>query len=368
MAASDCDTNIQQYQMILSAGFGEPPAGDGEEIGISSIDLKVAQLIPGWGGKQVKLDGFVTSSHLVYSVLGRGAAVVGPSQMYTALYNRQGRNVGLAVWNPTAAEKGIALFGRGSLGFLPVGSTYSAGQGITFPTWFSNLNVFHGTTRVGGGAVDQSFLSERSAQLYSWVRAVVENYSPQNLTFDLPGITKVADAMLSDPSCKTFAETLLNQLSGGKGGSLIDVFNAFFDQQKPHDLFTRAKPDGSLGEATALGRLKDSTATVFLAIQENSQTWIDADNLVQELFHFARPGGGIYSDEQLARALRNTPYATDESKAFPDGTANIFDKRYDPGSPKPWTKATGYSVYFHSIAHLYCGDRNRAGIPRRNGP
>jgi len=72
---------------------------------------------------------------------------------------------------------------------------------------------------------------------------------------------------------------------------------------QPHDLFTRAKPDYSLGGATALGRLKDSTATVFLATHESSQTWSDADNLVQELFHFARPGGGIYCDEQLARAL-----------------------------------------------------------------
>jgi hypothetical protein len=148
--------------------------------------------------------------------------------------------------------------------------------------------------------------------------------------------------MLSKPECIEFAKTILDQLSGGKGGSLKDVSNAFFDQPKPHDLFTRAMPDGSVGEATALGRLKDSTATVFLSTQGSSQTWGDADNLVQELFHFARPGGGIYSDEQLARALRKTRYVTDETKAFPDGTANIFDKRYNPGSPKPWSKATGY--------------------------
>jgi hypothetical protein len=151
--------------------------------------------------------------------------------------------------------------------------------------------------------------------------------SPQNTdTFDLPGITKVADAILSDPDCIKFAETILNQLSKGKGGSLIDTFNQFFDQPKEHDLFTRNRPSGSRGEATALGNLKDSTASVFLR-KGDEQTFLDANNLVQELFHFA---GNGYSDEQLARALK-TSYAADATKVFPDGTANIFDQNYFPG-------------------------------------
>jgi hypothetical protein len=130
------------------------------------------------------------------------------------------------------------------------------------------------------------------------------------------------------------------------------VFNAFLNQPKPHDLFTRVPPDGSFGEATAIGKLKNSTASIFLRRDSPSQTETDADSVIQELFHFA---GNGYTDEQLARALRNTSYVTDENKVFPDGTANIFDPRYIPNNdPKEY----GYSGYFHTIAQLYCGYRS----------
>ena len=82
--------------------------------------------------------------------------------------------------------------------------------------------------------------------------------SQNSYTFDLPGITQVADAILSEPNCIKFAETILNQLSKGKGGSLYDTINQFFDQPKEHDLFTRDRRLGGRGEATALGNLKDS--------------------------------------------------------------------------------------------------------------
>ena len=89
--------------------------------------------------------------------------------------------------------------------------------------------------------------------------------------FDLPGITKVVDALINQDECVKFAATILDMLSKGKGPTLMDVFNAFFDQK--HDLFTRTAPSGSRGEANAIGNLKSSTATMFLTRKDpTSQT------------------------------------------------------------------------------------------------
>jgi hypothetical protein len=148
--------------------------------------------------------------------------------------------------------------------------------------------------------------------------------APQDTTFDLPGITKLVDLELAEDQCAKFAETILNQLSKGKGGNLPDVLNAFLNQSKQHDLFTRILPEGSFGEATAMGKLKNSTASMFLRTDRTFQTETDADNVIQELFHFA---GNGYNDKQLAEALNKTTYADDANKVFPDGTANIFDPR-----------------------------------------
>jgi len=57
------------------------------------------------------------------------------------------------------------------------------------------------------------------------------------------GITKLIDAALTNnEDCSKFAQAVFDQLSKGKGGNLMDAFNAFLDQKKPHDLFTRVKP------------------------------------------------------------------------------------------------------------------------------
>ena len=181
--------------------------------------------------------------------------------------------------------------------------------------------------------------------------------------FDLPAITKVVDALINEDECVEFATTILGMLSKGKGPTLVDVFNAFFNQK--HDLFTRTAPAGSRGEATAMGNLKNSTATMFLAKKDPSiQAAVDAGNVVQELFHFAAQGFGGYSDEQLAKALHKTEYAKKAAEVFPDGTANIFDKRYFPAG---WSPADGYSTYFHAIAMQYCGDPVQ-GATFHNGP
>jgi RHS repeat-associated protein len=169
--------------------------------------------------------------------------------------------------------------------------------------------------------------------------------------FDLPGITRLVDAFISAEDCAKFAQTILDQLSG-KGPTLYDVFNAFFNQK--HDLFTRIRPAGSLGEASTLGSLKKSTARMFLRRDPDMQTELDAMNVVQELFHFAGKDSKGYSDEQLAKALHKTEYSKMAAEVFPNGRANIFDKRYVAGN---WVPADAYSTYFHGIANRFCGSR-----------
>ncbi len=92
---------------------------------------------------------------------------------------------------------------------------------------------------------------------------------PQNSTFDIPGITTLVNQELADPDCAKFAQAILNQLSNGKGGSLADVFNAFLNQPKAYDLFTRNAPPESRREASAIGSLKNSTGAMFLRKDPN---------------------------------------------------------------------------------------------------
>ncbi|MGH9969217.1 MAG: hypothetical protein ACREBG_15650 [Pyrinomonadaceae bacterium] len=114
--------------------------GEGEGLSQSGIDAMVAQLIPGFGGPQVKLDGFITSPHLAFSALSIGAAEFAPSQMYVGIYSRsQGRYVGLARWDANAAAAGVGVGTRGlhgldnrghNTGWVWVGQTFSTQNGV----------------------------------------------------------------------------------------------------------------------------------------------------------------------------------------------------------------------------------------------
>lgn len=173
---------------------------------------------------------------------------------------------------------------------------------------------------------------------------------PQN-TPDVPGITNLVNQELAKSDCIKFAEAILNQLSGGKGGSLADTFKAFLNQPKSHALFTRTAPAGSWGESSPIGNIKNSTAAIFLRAGDN-QTLRDAANTISELFHLSRKDG-LYTDKALANALHRTSYAADANSLI-GPRANIFHPDYVPGD---WTEENqkGYSVYFHSIQRKYCG-------------
>jgi YD repeat-containing protein len=157
---------------------------------------------------------------------------------------------------------------------------------------------------------------------------------------------------LEESDCAKFAETILNQLAPGKARSLVDVFNAFLNQPKPHDLLTRTKPQGSWGESSPIGSIKDSTAAIFARRVGLNQTKSDADNIIAELFHLARMDGS-YTDKQLANAARRTTYAS-EAANYLAPSANVFDPGYKSGG---WNEQNqyGYSVYFHTIQKQHCG-------------
>lgn len=176
----------------VDAGMADPASTNGEPTppeGLPNAGAYVAYLPHSLGGSGFcRVNGMETGCGFATSYASSGAAE--PARPTAqAIYSRSlGRYVGLAIYNGGAAANGIALFGRGSAGYLPAGSiypytspTYAYGAGIGFPGWFSDLGVFPGTRNLGGmDGVDSGFLSEKAAQLYSVIRAAQEAYSLQN--------------------------------------------------------------------------------------------------------------------------------------------------------------------------------------------
>jgi hypothetical protein len=204
--------------------------------------------------------------------------------------------------------------------------------------------------RTGRRLTDENFLSLGSAWLAQLLGSA---WPPQNTALN-PFLVNRIKQELEESDCATFAQTIMNQLAPEKGSSLVDVFDAFLKQPKPHDLLTRTTPSGSWGEASAIGSIKESTAYIFARKVNVNQTKADADNIIAELFHLARMNGS-YTDKQLANAARRTPYAS-EAANYLAPSANVFDRGYKPGG---WNEQNqyGYSVYFHTIQKQHCGFR-----------
>lgn len=58
--------------------------------------------------------------------------------MTAGIYSRiRRRYVGVSIRDPHAAQSGVALFGEGSGGFLPVGVREDAATGFSGPNWGS---------------------------------------------------------------------------------------------------------------------------------------------------------------------------------------------------------------------------------------
>jgi hypothetical protein len=142
--------------------------------------------------------------------------------------------------------------------------------------------------------------------------------------------------------------------------SLNDVFAAFIAQGATHPLITRNKPANSWGYGNPIGHIYKGNAAVYSA--NGRGTGADADTVIAELFHLAGKNED-YTDEQLAKAVRNSPYASDAAAVIAP-EANIFDKQHYQA--RGWKKEQAYSAYFHYIQMLHCtAVPQPPGHPRR---
>ena len=163
---------------------------------------------------------------------------------------------------------------------------------------------------------------------------------------------KKVEETLKEPKCAQFAKDILSVVSKEsavypEGGSLLDVFNAFLNQPKPHDLFTTKLPDGSLGYGSPIGNIRESTAVIALPGRP------DADGIIGELFHLAARNSH-YTDKQLADAVRQFPQYSEVANRAVDASLNIYDPSYQ--APTIWTEQNqgGYSAYFHYAQYNVC--------------
>ena len=131
------------------------------------------------------------------------------------------------------------------------------------------------------------------------------------------------------------------------GGTLLDVFNAFFNQSTPHELFPTDLPEQSLGTGNPIGSIRESTGAIALAGKLN------ADGIIGELFHLAGRNRN-YTDKQLAEAVRQFPEYAKVANAALDPSLNIYDPAYQAYSR--WTEENqgGYSAYFHYAQFNIC--------------
>jgi len=122
-----------------------------------------------------------------------------------------------------------------------------------------------------------------------------------------------------------------------------------------------------MGVSNPVGRISRGTAQIYSlgndsTLSRNEQMLNDADNAISELFHLAAEGN-YYSDEELARAIHNSPYAADayalmsSGKPLIDPRSNIFDPSYIPDKKDKNDAAHSFSRYFHTIQRQYCTSR-----------
>ncbi len=129
----------------------QPPPPEPEYPTLQPMNTDMPMMV---NGQQVTctLDGFAIGCEQAQSMRQNGVAIQAPSQMVAGIWsNSQQRYVGLAIWNPQAAQAGIAFLGSNSTGFLPVGVNYSSGG-------FSGSNVTQWFTAGGLNQLNRNFL------------------------------------------------------------------------------------------------------------------------------------------------------------------------------------------------------------------
>jgi YD repeat-containing protein len=245
------------------------------------------------------------------------------------------------------------------MSLTPVGGKFVPASVVNAPKAAVELSNGRGfTSSIGAAELWLDYILAPGVQ-----RAFEQN--PQNPGLD-PSVSALVSTALASSDCIEFAQTVLNGVSNKKNpvfaasGSLIDVFNAFLAQGANHPLITRNKPSNSWGYGNPVGKIKHGDAAIFSP--NGGTTGSEADTVISELFHLAG-SNKYYTDEQLAKAVHNSSYASDAAAVIAP-EANIFDKQHYQA--RGWRKDQAYSAYFHYIQMLHCtAVPQPPGHPRR---
>ncbi len=206
--------------------FATGGGGGGEEVSQLGIDARVAQLIPGFCGPQVKLDGFITNPYLAFSALSSGAAVrVNPGANTTPRIVRFGGHTVLAVYR---------AFHDGFQGFIPNNAAYTSNGNFSLigPPNPDGL-------RNGGRALETDFsqLNRTGNNELNLARSP-EFFGPQNYAQqrqDLKGATKVPDINVKREYLTDCVQKYLAKFFGGQSLAGIVVKRDYLPPIAPND-------------------------------------------------------------------------------------------------------------------------------------
>jgi hypothetical protein len=122
--------NVGESNPLASNEAGEV-GGDGEGMSQGAVDARAAQVIPGYGGPQCKVDFTVTSCALAYGVASSGAGTLvggGARSGRLVRFTNHGNGQSTYRWAPLTAV-------GGSVGYLPLGARM-----VGENTWVINLS------------------------------------------------------------------------------------------------------------------------------------------------------------------------------------------------------------------------------------
>ncbi len=173
-------------QSPFATGEAGEVGGSGEGMSQASVDARVAQLVPGWGGPQCKVDFLLTSCSLAYGVesSGAGKRVSGNALSGKFLkFTNQTNGLATMRWAPLTAV-------GDSVGYLPMGARM-AGQN----TWVINLSEISVTGRnpMAEGSLANYFAPQNAGGI-TWLPG-----GPSDADKDM--ITKMIQRMAANSDC-----------------------------------------------------------------------------------------------------------------------------------------------------------------------
>ncbi|HEY9284077.1 MAG TPA: hypothetical protein VIP46_11545 [Pyrinomonadaceae bacterium] len=340
--------NVGKHQPVV---LGQP-APEAEPVPNLVADLPLGRC---------RLEGMAIDCAWAAQMRETGASVMqAPSEMTAPIYSRsKGRYVGVSVWDSSAAQKGVALFGVGSAGFLPAGVRYDAATGFSGSGWGQWVSYVEHAFRddwTEWGYTDARGESYSFARNNGGFVPAAWQQQPQNHPIvPLPDLKTGIEEALSDLKCANYIDRLLSRVAyetkrSPLDMSLSDIFSlASFTFAPP-----LAGPNSTLiGGGRARGSIEKGTAEIHIhqmyapygehtpAEEIKRYQDIYIHNALHEAIHLAARGGGggIYNDRALASA------------AF-----NLMDKKSQKANPLPAPNSSSiaFSTYWDSQLSKYC--------------